>query len=107
MSSIWAPEDAKRIEATQGLWAGVIATTPALVSDKVDVTIAAFDSSLRWGLCRWTPRVAVQVVNVAEGAEATHNITVAQVVLPVRGNKCLVGFDDNGDPWVVVWWPFA
>ncbi len=40
------------------------------------------------GPARWAPRVDA----------------VGDTVTPVAGDEALVMFDDNGDPWVVVWW---
>lgn len=92
---------------TGGPYAGKIATSAALVSDKVFVTLDSFEAPYQFGPCMWQPRVQPQTVNVAESPEAAHNITVAQLVLPARGNRCLVVFDENEQPWILVWWPFA
>ncbi len=27
--------------------------------------------------------------------------------LPVVGDKCLVIFDNNREPWIVAWWPYS
>lgn len=88
-----------------GCWAGLIATSPADVTETVEVTLPGFDATVRFGPCRWQPRVQPQTVDVAETGETAHTVTVAELVLPARGDSCLVCFDDNGDPWVAVWWP--
>jgi hypothetical protein len=88
-----------------GLYAGTIAETAALVTDQVPVLLDAFDPMLQFGPCRWMPRLEPQVIDVAQGAEATDNFTVARLVLPARGDRCLVGFDDQQVPWILAWWP--
>lgn len=88
-----------------GSFAGLIANTAALVTDKVFVTVSAFSSDYRFGPCRWMPRVEPQTVNVAESPEAAHNITVPHLVLPTRGDQCLVIFDESQQPWIAVWEP--
>ena len=71
-----------------GLFAGTIAETAATVADEVPVLLDGWDTTLQFGPCRWMPRLAPTTVNVAETGETAHNITVAEVVLPQRG-----------DPW--------
>jgi hypothetical protein len=88
-----------------GLYAGLIAETAATVADRVEVTLNGFDSTLRIGPCRWMPRLEPHTINVAQGAETTDEFTVARLVLPARGDACLVGFDDQQVPWILVWWP--
>ncbi len=88
---------AARDQSLDGLFAGTIAETAALVT--------AFDPTLQFGPCMWMPRLEPYVINVAQGAESTDDFTVARLVLPARGNRCLVGFDDLQVPWILVWWP--
>lgn len=68
-----------------GAYRAQIATSPADLGTKLYVTIPNFDPKLRFGPCRWMPRGAT---------------------LPTRGDQALVEFDDNGEAWVVAWWPF-
>jgi hypothetical protein len=70
-----------------GAWAGVIASNPGDVGEQLDVTIPAVDPQLKFGPCRWQSRDATS--------------------LPVKGDECLVVFDNNQSPWVAIWWPFA
>lgn len=58
---------------------GVIASPPD-ADGLVEVTIPGFADDLRFGPCPYNPRGAGE---------------------PLRGDRCLVAFDDNGDPWVV------
>ena len=88
-----------------GLYAGTIAETAATVDQQVTVLLNGWDPTMRIGPCRWMPRVAPVVINVAQGVETTDDFTVAQVVLPARGDACLVGFDDQQTPWIIDWWP--
>lgn len=73
--------------AIEGLWEGVIASNPGDVGDLIEFTIPAVDADLKFGPCRWMSRDATS--------------------LPVKGDTCLVAFDNNAAPWVVAWWPFA
>lgn len=88
-----------------GPFAGTIAETATTTADQIPVLLDAFDPGLQFGPCRWMPRLTTVTVNVAETGEAAHNITVAQAVLPTRGDRCLVEFDDSGIPWITCWWP--
>lgn len=64
---------------------GTIASEPATAAERVYVTVEAFDGGEnRHGPCAWTPRGAL---------------------LPEAGDEALVVFDEQGDPWVVAWWP--
>ncbi len=96
---------AARDQSLDGLFAGTIAETAALVTDQLPVLLDAFDPTLQFGPCMWMPRLEPYVINVAQGAESTDDFTVARLVLPARGNRCLVGFDDLQVPWILVWWP--
>jgi hypothetical protein len=63
--------------------AGLIASPPD-ASGRVFVTIPSYDPSLRHGPCPVMPRGAAQ---------------------PARGDRCLVVFTDEAEPWVVAWEP--
>lgn len=91
---------------TGGPYAGKIATTATVVSDRVMVTLDSFEAPYQFGPCYWQPRVRLQTIDVAQGAEAADPFVVTQLVLPARGNKCLVAFDENEQPWILVWSPF-
>jgi hypothetical protein len=88
-----------------GLYAGTIADTATGLTDRVAVLLDAFDPQLRFGPCRWMPRLQTVTINVAETGESTHDVDVAQAVLPARGDRCLVAFDDSETPWIVCWGP--
>lgn len=109
MSSLY--EELLRSNATRdasfadSFYAGTIAETAATVDQKLQVLLNGWDTALRIGPARWQPRVSPQTINVAQGSEATDDFTVATVVLPSRGDTCLVGFDDQQRPWILVWWP--
>ena len=90
--------------AARGLFAGRILTTATSEDDPVSVVLDQRDPYATPG-CRWSPRVQAANVNVAETGEPAHNITVAQLVMPAQGDRCLVGFDDTGLPWIVSWEP--
>jgi len=67
---------------------GIIATTPAALETTVEVTIPSYDRTLRWGPCKFN-----------------RNITAAGVVQsPVRGNDCLVIFDNDREVQILTWW---
>lgn len=64
---------------------GTIASAPIDSTTKVYVTIESFDGGEnRHGPCRWMPRL---------------------ISGPAVGDEALVVFDEQGDPWVVAWWP--
>jgi hypothetical protein len=97
-----ATEDASFADSFYG---GTIAETASGVADEIQVLLDGWDPSMRIGPAKWMPRVQPYTINVAQGDEATDEFTVAQVVLPSRGDACLVGFDDQHRPWILVWWP--
>lgn len=68
-------------------WHAIIATDATTFSDKIFVTIPAFDETQRWGPCRWQSR---------DGSS-----------LPARGDSALVIFDERRECWITAWWPFA
>ena len=94
-----------RDQSLDGLYAGTIADTAATVDQQVHVLLDAFDPALQFGPCRWMPRLEPVTINVAQGVEAADNFIVAQAVLPARGDRCLVGFDDQQIPWIISWGP--
>lgn len=77
------------------LFEGVIASTPATVSEQVKVVIPAHDFDQPFGPAPWTPRP------LAGGT----------VSMPSRGDRCVAALaetDDPGEPevWILAWWPF-
>jgi hypothetical protein len=65
------------------LLAGVTANDPGSITGPLFVTINSFGPQ-QWGPCPFTPRGSSW---------------------PSAGLPCLVALDDDGQPWVVVWWP--
>lgn len=64
---------------------GVVKRSPSSLSDKILVRIPAFDDHHVTEVRRWMPR----------GPDD----------LPAVGDEVLVIVDDDGEPWVVAWWP--
>lgn len=71
----------------QGTWRGVFSADVADFADRAYVILPEFDESFAWGPCRWQSRDAV--------------------TLPNRGDWCLIIFDNDKEPWIVAWWPYA
>lgn len=68
------------------IWRAEIASNPDDLSDRVSIIIPDISKGLRFDGLRWQARDAVS--------------------LPRTGDSCLVVFDNDNEPWVVVWWPF-
>lgn len=68
------------------VWRGVVAKSAGDLTTLVPVIIPEYDEKLEWGPCRWQSRDATS--------------------LPVKGDSCLVIFDNLRQPWIVAWWPF-
>lgn len=79
-------EELRGPKAMNRVWHGVVANNVGDISDRLEVTIPDLDPDLRIKNCRWQSRDGVS--------------------LPIRGNDCLVLFDNNKEAWVVCWWPF-
>lgn len=74
-----------RDEAPSNLPAsGQIKRAPATLDDDVWVLIPSFDEEIMVGPCAWQPRGDL---------------------LPQVDDRCLVVFDENDEPWVVLWQP--
>jgi hypothetical protein len=78
-------EDTRAEDQLGKVWRGLIAVGADLLTDPVMVTIPDMDPDFRIGPCRWQSRDSS--------------------TLPLRGDQCLVVFDNNFEPWVSVWWP--
>lgn len=94
-------------ERTPGaeIWRGQIAKTMSTVEAKVPVTIPAYAPALQLPVkCRWQPRVFPLMINDS-GIDA-EDILICRIIWPQRGDPCLVAFDENEDPWVVLYWSY-
>lgn len=70
---------------SSGQWyAKVTIPIPIEISDNLFVIIPEISLDIKWGPCRWNPRV---------------------LTLPVEGSEALVIFDNRQQPWVVAVWP--
>lgn len=73
--------------APRQAWFGTIAKNAANPDDRLEVIVPDLvGTAVRITDARWMPRGALD--------------------LPVRGDECLVIFDNRQQPWVVAWWPF-
>ncbi len=97
--------------AMSRIWQAVIATDADGPNEMVEVIIRAFDPKLRWGPCRWMPRVRVETTVVSEDpdtqgdVEPLHEIGLLYPVYPKRGDDALVVYDNDRQLWIVCWWP--
>src|SRR4051794_29938640 len=65
------------------LWDGTILDTATAAGDLLRVALPGADNSRHeHGPCPWMPR---------------------RTAMPTTGDRCLVAFDDDGNPWIVVW----
>lgn len=76
--------ESKAANSSHPIYKGLFAQDASSLTDEVEVVIPAFSRRFRHGPCRFP--------NCNNGA------------LPVREDECLVVFDEEGDPWVVVWY---
>lgn len=63
---------------------GFVVTVPATVADPFTVRLPSFGADFVFEIVYWVPRGAA---------------------LPGVGDRVLVVFDDEGEPWVTAWWP--
>ena len=71
------------------LYDGIIAEDAPDENTKIEVIVSAFDKELVWGPAPWMPRGGV---------------------LPIEGDRCIIGLATTEDPgtpsiWIVAWWP--
>lgn len=67
------------------VWAATVLDTAGSLADKVRVLVPGFDGGeTAHGPCPWMPR----------GED-----------LPTRGDTAIVAIDDEGNEWIVGWWP--
>lgn len=73
---------------------GMVNRAPLTATSEMTVVLLNYASSLehRVPASNWMPRW-------------TTGATAVTVVLPAKGDRCLVAFDDDGDAWVPVWGP--
>ena len=79
-------DDLEPVRHLGKIWRGSFARNVASLSARAYVILPDMDPSLQIGPCRWQSRDAVS--------------------LPVRGDDCLVIFDNDNEPWIVAWWPY-
>lgn len=97
--------------AMSRIWQAEVATTASFLNEMVYVIIRSFDPKLRWGPCKWMPRVRVQSTVVSEepdtqgDTEPLHEIDMLYPVYPKRGDDALVVYDNDRQLWIVCWWP--
>lgn len=70
-------------------WEARIAATP--LNGGVEVTIPSYSTKHRFGPCPYMARAALDPSDPPDE--------------PIRGDRALVVFDENSDPWVVCWTP--
>jgi hypothetical protein len=80
-------EDRPAPPAVSYVWRGIVASHPTDVSQRINVKIPDMNKDLVFPNVRWQTRDSIS--------------------LPDRGDACLVVFDNDREPWVVAWWPFA
>lgn len=69
------------------LWFGKIAKTVTDFGEKAFVILPDLSKDNRFGPCFWQSR--------------------DDVTFPIRGDRCIVQFDNRGQAWILAWWPFA
>jgi hypothetical protein len=89
------------------VWEGYFAVAPPAIDARAFVIIPGLSDDLVFENARWEPRFVEVVINLAEAPEPARLINFLELKMPVRGNRCLVVFDNDRAPWVVVWWPYA
>lgn len=75
----------RRDPLREGIWRGRVAKAPATTHDPIQVVIPSLSSQHVWGPCAWPERAAG--------------------TLPAAGDACVVALTDEGDAWVLAWWP--
>lgn len=67
---------------------GVIAEDAVHPDDQISVTIPSYDNGKTFGPSHFAPRP------LQDGT----------ILLPSRGDECLVGIDDDGEAHILTWW---
>lgn len=80
-------EEGKPVDQEISLWYGTIAENVTDFDVKAFVILPDFDPDKQIGPCFW---------------QARNNID-----LPLRGNRCIVIFDNRQQLWILAWWPFS
>jgi hypothetical protein len=68
----------------------VIDSDPADISEAVFAIVPGFADDLRYGPCPWEPRL----------------VDDHEYGTPSTGDRALVAISDEGEAWVVAWWPY-
>jgi hypothetical protein len=82
----WTYEETRPVDTPVELWYGTIAETVGDFAERVMVNLPDFSPDHQVGPCMWQSRDDVN--------------------MPTRDDRCLVVFDNRGQPWVLAWWPF-
>lgn len=84
-----AREMRKNSNVFQRPWQGIILNQAATVEDDIFVKVPGIDGMRRHGPCLWNPVAAA----------------AGHIWLPGGGEICMVGWDDEKDPWILQWMP--
>lgn len=89
MTNLWLDQEIQQDQAVQqppidGLWAAQVSRGADESTDLIYVVIPDYDAAAVFGPARW-PAIGD--------------------LLPARGDKCLVGVDNQSNIWVIVWVP--
>lgn len=72
---------------------GVVSKSIVLVTDPLFYYLPDFDYGVeQWGPARWSPRVTLIDGDL-------------HILLPQRGDECIVIDDNRHGHWVAEWWP--
>lgn len=74
------------VERQGNQYKGKIATDAVDEASEVEVIVPDYSDRYRHGPCRFP---------LCNGPDS----------YPSRGDVCLVGFDEDDDPWIIVWYP--
>lgn len=103
--------------ASSGPWNATVAADVTALTELAAVTIPRISATLRIVGVKWQPRPsALSVTDPATRAALAAATTLAELqtalltalddlLMPKRGDACLVIFDDTGQPWITNWEP--
>lgn len=85
-----AGRDEDRRTKLPRLMAGKFATTPNEDEAAYVLIKHLDDEKHRIGPCPWSPRL----------------LDAGHYGVPERGDRCLVAFTEEDEPWIIEWWPY-